>query len=74
METISAPYSHAWRNCRPTDPWLLRDTLGGILIALMTADGVIIGFNDIKMIGSLFFYWLARLPKGARNTKKDKKE
>ena len=37
-------------------------------------DGIIISFTVINIIGALFFYWLARVPKGARKSKKDKKE
>lgn len=36
--------------------------------------GILISFIAINIIGAVFFYWLARVPKGTREKKKQKKE
>lgn len=55
-----------------TDDFLATISTGANLIWRNWA--IVIGFCFINIAGAIGLYWLARVPKGARKSKKDKKE
>lgn len=55
-----------------TDDFLATISTGANLIWRNWA--IVVAFCFINILGALGLYWLARVPKGARKSKKDKKE